>query len=236
MSAPLDQVKVILFDAGDTLFRVKGGVGAVYAAVAARFGVNADPDLLHRRFIAAWPRKPPLVFPGVLPEDLPAFEQNWWKGLVQEVFEETPLPDFDPFFHTLYAEFEGEGAWELFPETVGVLQHLKAAGYRLGIVSNFDSRLFKICERLGIRHYFETIVVSTGAGAAKPSPLIFQRALASLDILPLNSLYVGDSPKHDLAGANCAGLWSVLLDRSEKYPNEGGTRIKSLAELAGLLR
>ena len=234
MSWDLRQVKVILFDAGDTLFQVKGGVGAVYAEVARRSGVHVEPSLIQRRFFSLWGKMPPLVFPGASSRDLPRLERAWWRGLVAGVFEGVAFADFDRFFDAVYAEFEGETGWELFPETKETLRHLKGAGYRLGIVSNFDSRLFTICERLGIQGFFDSIITSTDVGVAKPQPLIFRKALDRFGVAAPESAFVGDSPAHDLAGARTVGMVPVLVDRSGRLPGEPGIRIESLEPLIGL--
>src|SRR5207253_475943 len=73
--------------------------------------------------------------------------------------------------------FAKPNAWALYPETVSTLATLDAWGLALGIVSNFDSRLYEILIGLGIDRFFESVTISSVAGAAKPSPKIFQRAL-----------------------------------------------------------
>ena len=229
------EVNGVFFDAGDTLFKVKGGVGRVYAKVAGRFGVSVESEQIQRRFASAWKRMPPLVFPGVSGERLLPLEKNWWRTIVEEVFEGVSVSDFDRFFDAVYSVFEGEEAWELFPETKEVLEELRGAGYRLGVISNFDSRIYSICDRLHIRTYFNDIVISTQAGAAKPSTRIFQNALNRLSLAPSEALYVGDSPIHDEAGARAVGMHSVLIDREGKHSEETGLRIKGLEELIDLL-
>jgi putative hydrolase of the HAD superfamily len=235
VASKLVEVKGVFFDAGDTLFEVKGGVGRVYAEVAGRFGVSVESAQIQRRFLSAWKGMPPLVFPGVSGGGLLSLEKGWWRTIVEKVFEGVTIPDFDRFFDAVYAVFEGEEAWELFPETKEVLEDLKAAGYRLGVISNFDSRIFSICDRLQIRAYFDDIVISTHAGAAKPSPRIFQSALRRLSLVPSEALYVGDSPVHDDAGARAVGMHSVLIDRKGRHFEETGLRIKRLEELIDLL-
>jgi putative hydrolase of the HAD superfamily len=80
------------------------------------------------------------------------------------------------------------------------------------VVSNFDSRLEGVLTGLGLADWFETVVVSSRAGAAKPSPVPFQQALAALGLSPAQAWHVGDSPE-DEAGARAAGLRCLIVRR-----------------------
>ena len=54
--------------------------------------------------------------------------------------------------------------------------------------------------------FFQAVVISDDAGVAKPNPRIFEIAIQELDVRMEESLYVGDSLTHDLAGATSAGM------------------------------
>ena len=222
-------LKAILFDAGDTLFRVRGSVGGVYAAVAARHGVVVTPTEIEPRFRAAFRAMPPLGFPDAPPDELPAREYAWWKQLVATVFSGLPFPDFDAFFRDLFDFFAHGAAWELFADTLPALAALRSRGLQLGIVSNFDGRLLRICAELGIAGSVDVIVMSGRVGYATPDPRIFAAALARLGIAASAALHVGDSEREDLAGARAAGLRSVLIDRNATTAN--ADRVVSLIEV-----
>ena len=51
----------------------------------------------------------------------------------------------------------------------------------MGIISNWDSRLFSLCKDLGLDAYMDFILASAVFGASKPSPKIFEEA-ASLQL------------------------------------------------------
>ncbi len=113
--------------------------------------------------------------------------------------------------------------------------------YKLGIVTNGmdDIQNGKI-DKLGIRGWFGSIVVSESAGMKKPSPLIFTRALADLDVSPEQALFVGDHPVNDVEGALLSGMRAVWLKRSQPW-NESiavmpDAVISSLAELPQAIR
>jgi putative hydrolase of the HAD superfamily len=222
------RARAVLFDAGDTLFRVRGSVGEVYATVAARHGVTVAAAEIEQRFRAAFRRMPPLAFPRASEAELPAREYAWWRDLVATVFADMHFAGFDGFFAELFDHFAQSESWELFDDVVPALAELRARGLRLGIVSNFDGRLTRICEGLGIAGYFDAIVMSGRVGAAKPDPRVFAVALNRLGVDAAEAVHVGDSEKEDLAGARASGLHAVLIDRGE--PNVPG-RVRDLREL-----
>lgn len=146
----------------------------------------------------------------------------------------TPFRDFDAFFQELYDLFARAECWRLFDDTVPVLEELKAKGFRLGIISNWDHRLYSIVEQLGLSPYFEQVTASSAVGTAKPGKRIFEAALASMKTRASESLHIGDSLEDDYHGASRAGMKAVLLNRQRKAYN-GVVRIDSLRHLQGLL-
>jgi putative hydrolase of the HAD superfamily len=142
---------------------------------------------------------------------------------------------FDEFFDEVFARFGEANSWRLFPETVDVLKALKDQGYELGIISNFDSRLFPVLRGLGIADFFDTITISSLAHAAKPSARIFEQALEKHAVDAEEALHVGDSERDDVKGAVAVGLTGVLLDRGTSREASSGTTIATLNELLPLL-
>lgn len=91
------------------------------------------------------------------------------------------------------------------------LARLRAAGLRLGVVSNSDGRVEEALEAAGLRHYFDVVIDSAVVGVEKPDPRIFQAALDRLGVVPEEALYVGDLYQVDVVGARAAGMEAVLL-------------------------
>ncbi len=219
-------VRVVFFDAADTLFRVRGGVGRQYALVARRHGASFRPEDISRAFGRAFRAAPPLAFDvdsGSVRRDM---EKRWWYGVVKEVFSELGMfAAFDSFFDDLYETFRAS-AWELFPETASVLKALKGSGFELGVITNFDSRVYEVIDTLGIADYFDSITISSEAGYAKPSTEIFRRALARHGAAPGEALHVGDDLRNDYLGAREAGLRPVLLQRDGASSAGDGAVVK----------
>ena len=106
--------------------------------------------------------------------------------------------EFAPHF-TAALEFR------LLDGAADALEQLSTRGLPLGVVSNWDSELPVILERLGIGGYFRAVVTSARAGSPKPAPRIFELALERLDVPAERAVHVGDDPA-DEAGARAAGM------------------------------
>ncbi len=230
-------VKVVFFDAAGTLFHVRGSVGQIYAEVAREFGVRADPSALHKSFLRAFREHSERGFPDERRRDLRAAERAWWASVVREAFGASmPEQTLPAYFDRVYELFRSACAWELYPDSRPALEELRTRGFRLAVISNFDSRLQDVLANLGVASCFEKVFISWRVGAAKPAAAIFRYALRIMGIRAHEAAHVGDSPEEDVAGALGAGLRAVLLDRTgalEVPP--GGSRVLGLCELCALL-
>ena len=87
--------------------------------------------------------------------------------------------------------------------------------HRLGIVSNIWSAsdlYLREFERVGILNLFDVIIFSSDHSHIKPSPYIFAKAVEALNVDRSKIVFVGDSLKHDIAGAKAADLSSVWIN------------------------
>lgn len=230
------RIKSIFFDAAGTLFTVNGSVGETYSRIAREHGKEVSVKDLETGFRRCFATAPPMAFPGASPDHILDLEKRWWRDVVQSVF--APLgsfPRFAEYFDVLFAYFARTEAWQLYPETMQTLTTLNERGFRLGVISNFDSRLFGLLEGFDIARFFDPVVISTRAGAAKPEVEIFAQALAAHNVRSEEALHIGDSLHADITGAQAAGLSPVLIDRQGKEPEAENYRtVRSLAELLTL--
>jgi putative hydrolase of the HAD superfamily len=234
---PSRRLKAVFFDAAGTLFTVNGSVGEIYARLARQYGKEVSVADLEAGFRRCFATAPPMAFPGASPEQVHVLEKQWWRDVVRNVFAPLgPFPRFAEYFEALFACFARADAWRLYPETSGVLAALKSRGLLLGIISNFDSRLFGLLDGLGIASCFDPVVISTQVGVAKPGSAIFTRALSHHRLRSNEALHVGDSYEADVMGAQAAGLTPVLVDRRDhEQRTDGYLRVKSLAEVVPLI-
>ena len=120
--------------------------------------------------------------------------------------------------------------------TLGVLDALRAAGYRLGLVSNATSDTAQAWPGTELAARFDVAVFSCEVGWTKPDARIYLAATAGLGARPAECYYTGDGADSELAGARALGMTTfrtVALNDSD--PSWSGTTITSLAELLRLL-
>ncbi|GBO55284.1 hypothetical protein APA_3334 [Pseudanabaena sp. lw0831] len=214
--------QVIYVDAVGTLFGVRGSVGEQYAKIATDFNVSLDPQLINRAFYEVFQTAPRIAFPDLPQSDIPIAEYQWWRSLAEQTFSQTGdlarFLDFEGFFKSLYTYFATAEPWFIYEDTRSALDVWKQQGIILGVLSNFDSRIYSVMANLWLEDYFSSITISTEIGAAKPDPLIFEVALAKHQIerSPDLAWHIGDSFSEDYEGASAVGITAFWLNRDRK--------------------
>jgi putative hydrolase of the HAD superfamily len=101
----------------------------------------------------------------------------------------------------------------LRPYVIPLLEALRRAGSKTGIVSNteavltrFDLDSFPALRAVG------AIVLSSEIGVRKPDPRIFQAALERLHSEPSSAVSIGNDWTVDIAGARSLGLRAIYLE------------------------
>jgi putative hydrolase of the HAD superfamily len=124
--------------------------------------------------------------------------------------------------------------FEPYPDVVSGLRLLRERGLRLVIASNWDCSLPDWLGPAGLIDLVDGVVTSADAGAAKPDPLPFERALTLAGVAAEEAVHVGDSVDNDIRGARAAGIRALLLARAGNPP-EGIEAVRSLGEVASLI-
>ena len=97
----------------------------------------------------------------------------------------------------------------LYPQAVELIAELKAAGYKLGLLSDFPPET-KI-KHLGIGDCWDAVLGSETTGALKPALRPFICLAEALKCAPERMLYVGNSYRYDVLGATRAGMKTALI-------------------------
>ena len=80
-------------------------------------------------------------------------------------------------------------------------------------------------------------VIDSGVvGHEKPDPRIFEPALEAIGPQQGATWYIGDTPAFDIVGARRAGLEPILMDPFGINADYGVATVRSLAEVAELVR
>lgn len=99
----------------------------------------------------------------------------------------------------------------LLPGAESFLQALRARGRVFLITNGTPAAQYGRLDALGIRRYFDGIFVSDEIGFAKPDLRFFEYVFAHAPADRDNSVVIGDSLTSDIAGANNAGIPSILF-------------------------
>lgn len=224
--------RLVLFDVGATLVDPHPSAQEVVLRTLRRHGLAVQSRDLARAEPLAWQRVAHLMpFQRYGQEESRAF----WDAFYRALLDSLGQADDGPLRAELYAAFQRLENWRLFPEAVPVLRELRARGFRLGVVSNWEEWLEDLLLALEVHTLFDVIVASGPFGRAKPDPSIFARALELAGATAAEAVHVGDNPRDDVEGARVAGIRPILIDRGDRYAALEVERIKSLEELPARL-
>jgi putative hydrolase of the HAD superfamily len=135
----------------------------------------------------------------------------------------------------VYDEFGRVDRWSLYEDVLPAMERLRGQGLKLGLISNWDSRLARLVEGLELGPMLDVVVSSADVGLRKPDPRIFELACERVGVDATDCAHVGDHHYADVVGASAVGMLPVLIDR------HGGERpttdpfIRSLDELDAAL-
>ena len=229
---PLSSFKAVFFDVGGTLISVHPSVGAVYAKHARDFGFTGTVDELNKGFSLQWKKIGGIESLGN--KSGVEEEKKFWKDLVYQVFKPLGgLERFDEYFELIFEVFVDSSNWKIHEDVIEskIFQKLKERKVILGVISNWDSRLFSTLENLKLADNFEFILPSAVVGSAKPDKKIFEEALRLSGVKPHEACHIGDEIKTDIDGARNIGIHAILLDRENRYDDSFKPKIRSFMEL-----
>lgn len=208
----------IALDAAGTLFEPAEPVARVYAKCFAERGHIVSKEEWNKALATAFTQTQDPVYPALC--DGEAVEKEWWRTVVANSARVTGFdpesPNFKSIFDQLFNHYAAGSAWKLFPEIESVLTGFRNHGVKMAVVSNFDSRLHRVLDELGISNFFDLTFTSTDVGARKPSPSILFKMLELTGANPPDCCLAGDSPIADGGAANAAGITFYHIDRPNK--------------------
>jgi putative hydrolase of the HAD superfamily len=225
----------VFFDAGETLVHPHPTFPDLFAAILRREGHDVDAETIRDRIHVVYDRFRAAAETNELWTTSPEKSRRFWHDVYTIFLGDLGIPDGDGLVDTVYREFTDLANYALFEDVPPVLDRLRSAGLTLGVVSNFEEWLERLLERLGVREYFEVRVISGVEGLEKPDPRIFELAMERAGVAAADSVYVGDNPEFDVVPALALGMFPVLIDRRDRFPDASVARIASLDELPDVL-
>ena len=100
------------------------------------------------------------------------------------------------------------------PQAQSLLNDLWGS-HRIALITNFDHppHVHTRLAELGLRQYFDAVVVSGEVGTKKPGPGIFTLALDKIGMAAEDVAFIGDSIEDDIVGAKAIGMTPILIER-----------------------
>jgi 2-haloalkanoic acid dehalogenase type II len=122
-------------------------------------------------------------------------------------------------------------SWTPFPDTNRALERLRAAGYRIGVLSNVDDDLFAETRR----HFtvdLDLLVTAQQVRSYKPGHAHFNEARQRIG--DARWLHAAQSNFHDIVPANALGIPTAWVNRHGATALPGGMPSYEVRDLAGL--
>ena len=221
------KLRAVLFDVDFTLVRPGPELGPEgYRRRGEQFGLALDParyDQARAAAVEALERHPQLMHDE---EIWVAFTERIVRGMGGdgERAHECAV--------AIERAWEEHGNFDLYEDALPVLERLRGAGLKLGLVSNGVRDLddFVVHHALDV----DVAVCSRAHGRIKPHETIFRAALEALETEPEEAVMVGDSLADDVEGAQALGMRAFLVDRENRYPEVEG-RLPDLYALPAAL-
>lgn len=225
MQLPMSGVNVCAFDAYGTLFDIKAVVDSCREAL----GPKAD------RLVELWRRK--------------QLEYSWLRSLMgrHSDFWHVTGESLDYAFKTLDIDDAGLRARLMesylcpsaHPDAKATLESLKAAGFKLAILSNGSpSMLTSATKAAGLDSLLDTVLSVESVGIYKPHPTVYRLVTDHFDCLPANVAFLS-SNGWDAAGASAFGFQVIWVNRDgqprEVLPAAPHAEVSSLTAVSGML-
>ena len=213
------QLKGVLFDLDDTLIDWSGvelGWREIEAEHLSQVLAYLDfkpseshvklerlVDLYTQRTREAWARaRADLIAPNM-------------PGILSATLTEIGIAEADLYLKEILDTYDWNAVpgTVVFPDVLPLLKTLRLSGIKLGIVTNASQPMWMRDAELvwhGLIDFFPDCRLSAAdSGYLKPHPRIFEAALERMGTTPAETVFVGDNPVADIAGAQSFGMRAV---------------------------
>ncbi|XP_041987171.1 rhythmically expressed gene 2 protein-like [Aricia agestis] len=215
MSLP-NSVRLVTFDATNTLLNFRVPPWEYYALVAKNYGYKGTADNLKPKMKYSY-SKMDKEYPNFGKDSISWYK--WWSQVIKMTLVDD-LPDskkLSEIADVLINDFKTVKCWRLADGSENILNLLQKSGTDIGVISNFDPRLHDILKNMGLHGSFKFVLTSYEVGISKPDKGIFELAQNHCGkmIKPEHCVHIGDDFRKDYKGAKDAKWHSILIN--EKY-------------------
>lgn len=221
-------IRAIFFDVRSLLYGPQGA--ELLTEVFRSEGIGVEPGDVADG-LSRLPEALKLARPQIRTEEQ---ENDYHRAMIPQLLRNVgvPYPTDALVMRLVEAVHQYSAWWSMYPETLPVLEELKKRSFTLGVIANWEPSLRRFLTEFEIDPYFAVITSSMEAGAAKPDPLLFRKAIREAGVREAEALHVGPSIEEDVAGAISAGMRPVWLNRTGIST---GHEVLTVEDLRGLL-
>lgn len=226
-------LKAVFIDVGNTLVYETPSRFEIYAEQArarSRPTTTAEMrELMHRAH-----RELPREIDGAY-----RYSDPWFGFYVERIFHDylgLLKADLQPLREELFSRFGNPSTFTLFAGGAELLDEWRARGLKVGIVSNWSTRLPKLLADLDVARRVDFVLCSALERLEKPDPEIFRRALALAGVRPDEAVHVGDDVEKDVLGARRVGLRTIHVDHAGRGERGHEPRARNLDEVGDVIR
>lgn len=232
-------VRMVSFDAAETLVQVRWNPGVFAVERAAEIGIDLDAqvaaEVYDRLLYSRWGEYKALN----LCMDGDSNEERcdeFWLTLTSDWLERMggPARGTDLVAHANQRMFaEDSPVYTVFDDVLDTLAALKARGIPIVVLSNWDYSLHRVLRAFNLTPWFDHVFASLEFGPEKPEPELFQAVENRTGYSGHEILHVGDNALDDLHGALSAGWRGALIDRSRS--ERDGHNLSDLRQVLELI-
>ena len=211
-------IKAVFFDLYHTLICYDPPQEESLARVLNDFGIEVAPEVLRRPIVAA----DEFIYQEHSRLSISKRSDEEKKSLFAQyqamVLKEAGIEPTDELIGNILSKMQQiKFSRVLFDDVLPVLTELKGKGLILGLISNVDSDITPLLDKLGLSQLLQVVVTSQDTGYMKPQPEIFKEAAKQAGVQVSEAMYIGDQYQIDVLGAKGAGMQGVLLDRNSYF-------------------
>lgn len=238
---PAGEYRAVFFDVGGTLSYAEPSGDAIWLAALEEHGFHVARESLFGATGVSGPdfNRPDIIralqsateemtkpFPPTQEE-----ERAYFRRFDAMVLERLGILPQEAIMDSVDRRFREDIVVHAYEDAEPALQAVKAAGYRIGVISNATHDIPERLRELGLSPYFDAVAYSFEVGVEKPHPAIFTKALERLGVEGSQAVHVGDDYRADVLGARGVGMTPMLIAREGTPPSTEAIVLRSLVEV-----
>ena len=153
-------------------------------------------------------------------------EKNLLAAGLQKSEASKIAPVIQPIFNERYQPVK-----TVLDDVIPTLKRLRTSRYTMGLISNRSKPINDELEELGFAPYFDFFFTAGEIDSWKPDPAVFEHGLYLASSLAEETAYIGDNYYTDIIGAKDAGLYPILYDPRNIFPDADCQVIGNISDL-----